>query len=471
MNARRRTAPIALALLVAIGLAAGVFSRIDLHTDMVDFLPQGRTPTTRFMLEELRSGAAATLILIGLEGAPAGSLAEASRAMTDTLDRSGLFAFVNNGARMDEAAAGFLFDHRYLLSPATTAEAFSTAALHGDFASLLENLASSASPLVERYGLADPPGAFPALLRGAAGDSPVHLRQGVWFAGDRDRALIVAKTHAAGVDVNAQRHVRNTIEAAFAQARPEGARLLLAGPAIFTLEAALAIRADLRLIGIVSTILIVALLVWRFRSPWVIAAIAVPIVLSIAAATLAVQLVYGFVHGVTLGFGLTMLGVSVDYPVLLIGHRRIGEALPGTLRRIGKTLALTVVAGVLGLTGMLFSRFPGLSQLGLFSAVGLAVAALATRFVLGPLVVAADIAPASTGAPDWLLRLEGLRRRRAWFLLPAAAALLYLLAIGGPRWERELARLSPVPGTEQALDAELRGEVGAPDVGQLLVVS
>lgn len=471
MAPKRRVAPIGLALLVAIGIVAAVFSRIDLHTDMLDFLPAGQTRATRLLLDQVRSGTAATLILIGLEGAAPDRLAEASRSITATLDRSGLFAFVRNGESIDSAAETFLFDHRYLLSPVTDPDAFSVASLHRDFAELLDTLATSAAPLVERYAFADPPGAFLTLLRSMIGDSKVQTRQGVWFAADRERALIVAKTRAAGVDVNAQRRVRDAIEAAFAQARPPGARLLLAGPAIFTLEAAQAIRADLRLISIVSTILIVALLVWRFRSPWVIAAASVPILLSVAAAVLAVQLVDGFVHGVTLGFGLTMLGVSIDYPVLLIGHRRIGEALPATMRRIGKALTLTVIAGVLGLTGMLFSRFPGLSQLGLFSAVGLATAALATRYVLGPLIVLADIAPASTGAPRWLLRLESLRRHRVWFLLLPAAAFVWLVAIGGPRWERELSRLSPVPQAEQDLDAALRAEVGAPEVGQLMLVT
>ena len=36
--------------------------------------------------------------------------------------------------------------------------------------------------------------------------------------------------------------------------------------------------------------------------------------------------VFGFVHGIALGFGMTMLGVTVDYPVLLIGHRKAGRA-------------------------------------------------------------------------------------------------------------------------------------------------
>ena len=88
------------------------------------------------------------------------------------------------------------------------------------------------------------------------------------------------------------------------------------------------------------------------------------------AGALAVQLAYGFVHGIALGFGMTMLGVAADYPLLLIGQRRAEETTRAAARRIWPTMLLAAATAALGLTAMLFSGFPGLSQLGLFSAVG-----------------------------------------------------------------------------------------------------
>ncbi len=46
---------------------------------MADFLPAGGTPAARLMLDELRSGPATSLILIGIEGAPPAELARISR--------------------------------------------------------------------------------------------------------------------------------------------------------------------------------------------------------------------------------------------------------------------------------------------------------------------------------------------------------------------------------------------------------
>ena len=89
--------PIALALAAAGLLLALVFWRIDLRADMADFLPQGQTPAARLMLQQLRSGTAASLILIGLEGAPEAELGRISRSMTAALQRSGRFALVQDG--------------------------------------------------------------------------------------------------------------------------------------------------------------------------------------------------------------------------------------------------------------------------------------------------------------------------------------------------------------------------------------
>ncbi len=468
----RRGAPIAGVLAGVALLLAIVLTRIDLRADMTDLLPRGQTDAERFLLGELRTGPATALVLLGLENAPGAELARISRAMAAELDHSGLFALVSNGEAGGPSAAdqAFLFRHRYLLSPATVPDAFTDAALRADLQRLFGLLQSSAAPLVTRYGLADPTGAALALLRTWSGTSRVRSVDGVWFASDRDRALMLVKLRSAGMDVSAEEQAAEAIEAAFAAAHPGGARLIETGPAIFSRDAARGIRADIDLLSAASAVLVAGLLFWRFRSLWVIAVIAIPILLGFAVAALAVQLAFGFVHGVALGFGMTMLGVTVDYPVLLIGHRKLGEAASGTLRRIGQAFALAVLTAVLGLTGMLLSGFPGLAQLGLFSITGILVAAATTRWLLPRLIVAADLAPVAAGSPERLLRIERLRALRG----PAAAvcglAAVYLLAVQRPDMRTDLAALSPVPPAELALDAQIRGELGAPDAGQVGVV-
>ncbi len=407
------------ALAAAAALLAAVLARVEVRTGMADFLPEGRTPAARLMLRELREGAAAALILVGVEGAPPAELARITREMAATLPGTGLFTQVAGGEAALAGGEEFAFARRYLLSPVTTSAAFEVPALRADLERLLRELRGAASPIAVRYGIADPPGAFLAWVQGLAGTSRVRVVDGAWFDPDRDRALLLARTRAGGLDVSAQETASAAIEAAFEAARPGPARLLVAGPARFAQDAAHAIRGDVELISLLSTALIAALLVWRFRSPLVIAAIAMPVVLSVAVAAAAVQAGFGAVQGIALGFGISMLGISVDYPVLLIGHRKQGEPPSATRARIGPAFRLAVATATLGLGGMLLSGFPGLAQLGAFSAAGLLTAAAATWFLLPPLVVAADLAPVSAGDPRWLGRVEGLRRWRAWGLVPS----------------------------------------------------
>ncbi len=462
-----RRLPVLLALAAATLLLLAVLARIQVRTDMAEFLPEGETAAARLVMAEARAGTATGLILVGIEGAPVADLARIGRAVAAALPGTGLFALVAGGpAAMPETDQDALFAQRYLLAPAS----FTAEALRADLENLLRQLRSSAAPLATGFGLADPPGAFLALLRGWAGSSQVRTIEGAWFAPRRDRALLLARTRAGGMDVPAQEAATAAIATAFQAADPGPARLLIAGPAVFARDAARAIKGDVERIAIVSTALVALLLWWRFRSPLVIGAIAAPVVLSVAVAAAAVQLGFGAVHGVALGFGATMLGVSVDYPVLMIGHRKRGEPARDTRARIGRAFVPAVVTATLGLGAMVFSGFPGLAQLGVFSAVGLATCAFATWTLLPQLVVAANLAPVSAGDPAWLPRLERLRRWRWFGAVPVLAAALYLGAIGGPRWEGDLANLSPVPAASRTLDQELRAELGAPDAGQILLV-
>ena len=463
-----RAAPVLLALAAAIAVLALALSAVTVRTDMSEFLPRGRTEAARLVLDEARSGAATGLILVGIEGAPATNLARIARSMAAALPATGLFQLVAGGQPppLDQA---LLFDHRYALSPATTAQAFSAPALHASLEALLSQLRSSAAPLVIRYGLADPTGAFFALLRAWAGASKVRVIDGTWFSPDGRRALLLARTKAGGMDIPAQEAALAAIRSAFQAADPGPARLLLTGPAVFARDAARAIKADVERISIISTLLVVALLWWRFRSPLVLAAVAAPVVLSVGIAALVVQALFGMVHGVALGFGATMLGVSVDYPVLMVGHRKRGEPAPDTRARIGRAFILAVLSALLGLAAMVFSGFPGLAQLGVFAAAGLLACAALTWAALPRLIVAANLAPVAAANPAWLARVESLRRVRVWAALPVLAAALYL-AWHGPRWEGDLQALSPVPEASRKLDQAMRAEIGAPDAGQLLLV-
>ena len=159
----------------------------------------------------------------------------------------------------------------------------------------------------------------------------------------------------------------------------------------------------------------------------------------------------------------------VDYPILLLTLRRPEESLAAAAARIWPTLRLAAVSAAAGLLAMVGSGLPGLVQTGVFAGAGLLTAAATTRWLL-PRLVPAETPHRWPGrsACGPLAALRGRPRHGAggagrggrgagW---PPAARTA----------QRDLAALSPVPARQQALDAELRGQLGAPDVRSLFVL-
>ncbi|MGB1580122.1 MAG: MMPL family transporter, partial [Nevskiales bacterium] len=187
-------------------------------------------------------------------------------------------------------------------------------------------------------------------------------------------------------------------------------------------------------------------------------------------ALLAVQWVFGGIHGITLAFGVTLLGVAIDYPLHLISHRQADETVKQSMQRIWPTLRLGVLSTCIAYLTLLASEFNGLAQLGLFTVVGLLVAAVTTRWLL-PLL----LPPARADVTQGFVRygLSALQSARLpmlslWLVLLGAVA---VLGWGqGQLWQNDLAGLTPVPAELQKTDAQLRRELGAAELRHLLVI-
>jgi len=177
------------------------------------------------------------------------------------------------------------------------------------------------------------------------------------------------------------------------------------------------------------------------------------------------------VHGITLGFGATLIGEGVDYAIYLFTQNAPGEAPQKTLQRMWPTLRLGVMTSVCGFSAMLLSGFPGLAQLGLFSITGLLVAVAVTRWVLPALLPQGFAVRAVARLGPAIAALVRRAPRLRYLLLAAVvAALVYVAPQSRSMWSEDLASLSPVPRSDQLLDEQLRRDLGAPDVRHLLLI-
>ncbi|CAN0623533.1 MMPL domain protein [Burkholderia multivorans] len=487
--------PAVLAWLLFLLACAAAIGRASFTADLSAFLPRAPSAGQRVLVEQLRDGLVSRLILVAIDGGDAPTRAAVSRQLAATLRRDAQFAAVSNGEALADARdQQFIFDHRYVLSPAVTPQRFSVEGLHQALGDSLDLLSSSAGLVTKTLLPRDPTGEVAALVGQLDSAAQPATRDGVWASRDGRRAVLVAQTTRAGSDTDAQARaiaaVRHAFDASM-RAVPNAAscRLSMTGPGVFSVDARDAIKHDVERLSTLSVVLIVALLLTVYRSPATLALGLLPVLSGVAAGLAAVSVAFGTVHGLTLGFGTTLIGEAVDYSIYLFVQSaqagacppprpgapadRAADAMRSWIAGYWPTIRLGVLTSACGFASMLFSGFPGLVQLGLYSIAGLTTAALVTRFVLphlrsggGAAVrdvsrLGAALARAAQAAPR-------LRGPLAVLVLAACAA----LALHRDRlWSRELAALSPVPAQSQALDARLRADVGAPDVRYLVVIS
>src|SRR5215510_5673496 len=95
-----------------------VFASLDVRYDLTFFQPGTPSRVSDLAIDQIRSGPASRVVLIGVAGAPPTDLARLSRSLVEQLSKTGRFNRIANGANeLDEASLRFLFDNRYLLGP------------------------------------------------------------------------------------------------------------------------------------------------------------------------------------------------------------------------------------------------------------------------------------------------------------------------------------------------------------------
>jgi predicted exporter len=463
-------------LLWMLFMAGGLWlsaTHVAVHSELGDLLPEGTTATQRLLLTQVRSGLAGRLVLLALEGENPDELAQASRAFGERLRATEHFTLVENGTQgLMPHDRALVFRYRYLLSPRTGPDRFSPDSLRAALEQRLDDLRSPLAPLMKDTIPADPTGEFFTVMTAWLGEDRPAKHRGVWMSKNMSKALLLVETKAAGFDADAQAAIQGDLRQSFASlaGQPPRLRLLMSGPGVFAVEAKQTIEREAWRLSTAAGAVVFLFLYASYRSITLVLLSLIPLTAGVLAGMLAVQGWFGFIHGITLGFGITLLGVVDDYPIHLFSHLNARASASVVMDEIWPTMRLGVLTTVIGFASLLFAGFPALTQLGLFAVTGILTAAVVTRWVL-PRVVPDGFLPRPIW-PAFHPMLERLTRTRMKSVIPgviilACAALLWSHT---PLWETELASLSPVSDAKKQLDRQLRDELGAPDVRDLLVI-
>ena len=298
----------------------------------------------------------------------------AARDIAGRLSTHNLISRVQAGPKAPSAAfLEWVWERRFQLSPPAPGD-LTVENISNRLAQARESLSRSSGMLLGDRLLRDPTGSFANLVE-TFRQMPDGLTQanGVWQSQDDTAAILFATLN--------NRPFRTAETAKLAReirvlATDLGVESYLLGPRIIAAEISTQTSRAASFAALAATILLLIWLIWILRSGRRLLSTFLPLALGVASATVVVQLGFGSVHVIALGFGGALTGLALDYPLHLLAH---GSDQRRDTERLVLLGAITTAVGFLALFG---SGVPALMQTGLFVATGLAVAAISSRLIV-----------------------------------------------------------------------------------------
>lgn len=449
-------------------------TRVNLDSDLLGILTTGSNDDQVRLITWLQQGPALRLILAAIEGGTEDERAGASKTLIKQLHQSQLFSLVSNGgiAGFDRAPSR-LNRYRYLLDQSLSADSFSSEALSKGFKGVLKQLKSPFALINKRQLSEDPTGSWRRYLGQLQGQAQPEKYRGVWVSDNGQRALMVIVLRQVDQGLDIQRHRIELIRQRFKQnPQNQPLQLTLTGPAVFATDAREVIKSETQTLSAVASVVIALILLIVYRSPRVMLLSSVPVITGVVVAAAAVGLLFGKIHGISLAFGITLLGIVIDYPIHVFSHMDEGASLEQTIRRIWPTLRLGMLTTVVAYIAMALTEFAGLAQLGVFAIVGIATGALTTRWILPALIAFLPEFNLKTNHHWITVHLAELPGYTTVFVLAAAAGVIAIaLASDWGRFtQMNLAEMSSVPRALIDKDNELRSQLKAPSINSVIVI-
>ncbi len=224
-------------------------------------------------------------------------------------------------------------------------------------------------------------------------------------------------------------------------------------------------------VGIVSALGILLVFLAAFRTPLSFVAGAATVVVGIAVGFVWTHALFGGVHALTLAFGASVTGLCADYAIFLLVRRAVSGTSWNPDRAVAthaRPLFLALATTILSFVGLLFSGFPGLIEIAVFSSVGLLVSWLFALSVLPALFARAALRPPvllnRLSRAAWKVRLRPARIALALLALASALGMIRL------RSDDDVRRLQTPAPVLQANDSLVSSLLQGPDAGRAVIV-
>ena len=291
-------------------------------------------------------------------------------------------------------------------------------------------------------------------------------------AGAQGFSMLFLKTAASGMDADAQTLIQQNIEAIFVDlnaAYEQDFSLELTGVPVFAAKIKTDISRDVQRVSSLSMLAILLLFLLVFRSLKALLLTAFLLLITVSGAILVTQMIFGFVHGLTLALGATLMGVCIDYFIhaMVHGSANGSQSSYSMVGKIWPSLILGGATTLLGYAAMAASGFPGLQQISVFSASGIFLALLMSRYIIPGLITRFNICLQPKLGSDRLLSLLNAGPLRWSFM--ALVMAVFAMGVSGVKWSDNLDMLSP--GLEKLKDKDrvIRSRISSIEPGRFVV--
>jgi predicted exporter len=452
----KRSAPWLALLLLAI---ATITLRLNISFDISAFFPADTELTHAVLLEQFQNGPGSRILVVGIRGVDEERLVDISDQMRTELKADARFSAVMNGELSEDIDALPEPVASYFLLMRDVD--YTREALQAAIDARLRDLALGGGSALLKLFARDP---FIHTLDILDRLAPASMTGDMWFAADGS-AVLMLETRASAVDIAAQADAVRKIQEVFSKLTDSDQLVLdITGAGAFGVELKKIIRAEAQKRSILASIALLLVLFVFYRSPRYLLLASLPIGMGYVVGLAAVSLLFDSVHGITLAFGFTLMGVAIDYPLHLFSHTQ-DSAGETAMQRIWPTMRLGALSTALAYMALAFSGSNGLAQLGVFTAAGILVAVLVTKTWL-PTLLGTRAMPTSKDAP---MSPVALRYLPALLVLLLAAVATGKLTDNG-LWDDSLSSISPVPPERLLRDNVLRSAAGTPDMRYQIIM-
>jgi predicted exporter len=477
-----------LGLAAAVGLAMAAFCalRMRVTTDITHFLPAGSDHALAQLSRELADSTLTRTLIIGVGGPDVATVHHAAAALASQLEHDPEVAFIQRGPTAELAQSVYgLYASRlpYFVSdhPEDLAKGLTDEALARQARALKRQLSLPLSPLLARLAPADPLQWFPAVLHrfehAQAGTLEVDGDQLV--TPDHQHAILFVGTRHSPFDSKAQGPLLANLQHAFDDVNRTASGVLTlerGGVAPIALDAEARIRGDVQRLSVLSTLGVLLVFLLLFRSVRGVLLAMLPVVAGALTATTLGLILFGKVHAMTLAIGTTLIGVAIDYPILLLTHRMLApeESAESVVRRVWMGIFIGGLTTASGFAALGWTSFPGVREMAVTSSAGMLAALWVTRYVLPPLLerspTGASVLRAGAAQGERALAwLEGRPALRLGLLVTLALACL--AGLPRLRWLDSLAALNAAsPALKEETD-RVRARVSRMDDGRFVIAT